>query len=72
MQDFVLPIHLSHKLLRGGDEDFAAVVVHLHEGVVGQFHEILAGADFSQSVIDHLKSDHFVEIEAVAGKLPAV
>ena len=68
VQGFVFPVNLCDKLLGGGDEDFGAVMVNLHQRIVGEFHEIFAGADLAQAVVNNFKSNHFVEVETVAGK----
>ena len=68
MEDFVLAIHICDELLAGGDEDFLSFVIHLHQRVIGEFHEIPANAEFSHFIINYLKTNHFVEIKAIAGK----
>ena len=68
MEGFVLAVHVGDELLAGGNEDFLAVVVHLHERIVGEFHEILADAQFAEFIVNDLEANHFVEIEAVAGE----
>ena len=68
VQGLVFAIDLGDELPGGRDEDFRAVVIDLHQGVVGQFHEILADANFAQFVINHLETYHFMEIKAVSGE----
>ena len=68
IQGFVFPVNFGDELLGGGDEDFGSVMVNLHQRIVGEFHEILASADFAQAVVNDFKANHFVEIEPVAGE----
>ena len=68
VQDFVFPVHVCDELLGGGDEDFHAVEVDLHQRIVRELHEVFANANVSGFFIDYLEADYLVEIEAVASE----
>ena len=68
VQDAVVTVDAGDELLAGGDEDLLVVVRHHHDGVVAHFQELAAGADLALLLVCYRKSDHFVEIETVAGQ----
>ena len=72
VQNPVVTVHACDELMAGRNEDFSAVVVHHHDGVVADFQKLAALADVTFCGIRDGEADDFVEIESVVGQLGEV